>query len=241
MMWTPVPGSTELREMFTVWDRNEKRLAQECSRRMDLESRLESLTPRHSEAGIRKTAAMESLKVASEQASLAEAQATSLEVRCREKREEIGILNEKMEEQKIKEEAALSEFSVKMAELADKFRTARTYYTEPQLTSEMEVCDKDIKELTETVATKKTRLAQLTSELAQLQQHEQEEEEHGGEGRGRIGVSREQWQILLDMVTEERGVAKVELEREEQKLRAVQSNMMVLNDAQPMGAVMREE
>ena len=31
----------------------------------------------------------------------------SLEVRCREKREEIGILNEKMEEQKIKEEAAL--------------------------------------------------------------------------------------------------------------------------------------
>ena len=49
---------------------------------MDLESRLESLTPRHSEAGIRKTAAMESLKVASEQASLAEAQATRFIYLC---------------------------------------------------------------------------------------------------------------------------------------------------------------
>ena len=143
---------------------------------MDLESKLESLTLRHSGAGVMKTTAMESLKVASEQASLAEAHATrftyplfhphtsypkfqrfvqsanslltchfthtlspslppslpythslplppslthtpspslppslpySLEVRCREKREEIRILNEKMEQQKIEEETAL--------------------------------------------------------------------------------------------------------------------------------------
>ena len=52
----------------------------------------------------------------------------SLEERCREKREEVRMLNEKMEQQRRLEEEALTQFSVKMTELADNFRTARTFY-----------------------------------------------------------------------------------------------------------------
>ena len=38
------------------------------------------------------------------------------------------MLNEKMEQQRRLEEEALTQFSVKMTELADNFRTARTFY-----------------------------------------------------------------------------------------------------------------
>ena len=48
-------------------DRNEKRLAEECGRRIDLETRLESVSARHSAVS-----AKESLKVAMEQSSLSE-------------------------------------------------------------------------------------------------------------------------------------------------------------------------
>ena len=59
----------------TVRERNEKQLAQEYSRRMELERRLETVSSRHSAACRKKTEAMEALKVVTEQASLAEVQA----------------------------------------------------------------------------------------------------------------------------------------------------------------------
>lgn len=58
-----------------VRERNEKQLAQEYRRRMDLERRLETVTSHHSAACMKKMEALEALKVVMEQASLAEAQA----------------------------------------------------------------------------------------------------------------------------------------------------------------------
>ena len=133
----------------TVRERNEKQLAQEYSRRMELERRLETVTSRHSATCRKKTEAMEALKVVTEQASLAEAQASrygrsgmftftlshlsppphthtythmhthththtcthththSLEQTCRDKREEVRTMNNKMEEQRLLQEKAL--------------------------------------------------------------------------------------------------------------------------------------
>ena len=62
--------------LIPVRERNEKQLAKEYARRVQLETQLGAVTSHHSAASLKKTQAMESLKVVSEQSSIAEAQAS---------------------------------------------------------------------------------------------------------------------------------------------------------------------
>ena len=61
--------------IIIVRDRKEGVLAVEYAKRVELETRLDSITTHHTATNVKKTQALETLNVLSEQMSLAEAQA----------------------------------------------------------------------------------------------------------------------------------------------------------------------
>lgn len=189
-------------------------LSQECTRRKQLEAKLEAAVAKHTTVSAKHAKIQEKECLAEQKVTQLLAQVKHYENITLEKRQIIEELNNNIQSQQRSQQEQITNFEEKMSELADRFRNSVHVYTEESLTLDIKDYKEKVKDLSNGVDSKQQNIQKLTDDVKKLQDKDRDDD---------MDIDEHTREMVLNMFHSEKKAVHEMKNSTEEKLKNLQS------------------
>ncbi|KAL5004361.1 hypothetical protein ScPMuIL_017817 [Solemya velum] len=174
----------------------EQKLNEQREKRRELEKSLNSVNAKYLQVSDINTKMVETLKVAQHKEAQAQSMANSLEETNTSQREQIDVLNNKIENEKANQFQEIQTFENQLSQITEELKICREFYSEIHLEGEISDVQKKKTEFGEKIEDMNTKVEEITIKMEKLLQH-RSEIENNDDGVP-LNVRQDIWDALMN-------------------------------------------